>query len=211
VRTRWFALAALLPCAANAQSTATEWWPELDVYHRPAEHQRSFLELSASAEREASKRDASIGLYQDYLWLPGGFARGGYRFTFSTRDASYRESRFVGEVTLAVASSARYRLLNRLRGELRSVNREWSYRVRERLHFQRTSQAARGFRAAPYITCEPYYDSRYHTIARIGGRVGVEGQLGGPVSIDVYVARQDNSRGVPSAVNALGVTTRLSY
>jgi hypothetical protein len=211
MRARWLALAALLPCGAAAQGPATEWWPEIDVSYRPAEHQRTFLEVSASTEREASKRDASVGLYQDYLWLPGGFARGGVRYTFSTRDASYREERFLGEVTLSVLTTEHYRLLNRLRGELRTINGDWSYRVRERLHFQRVSMATKGLRPAPYVTCEPYYDSRYNTIARIGGRVGVELQFRRPFSVDVYIARQENSRGLPPAVNALGLTTKLSY
>ena len=67
------------------------------MYWRPAVHQRTFLELSSSTEREGTKRESTVGLYQDYLSLPKGYLRAGYRFTFSTRDASYRESRIVGE------------------------------------------------------------------------------------------------------------------
>lgn len=204
-------MVVLLPCSATAQATATEWWPELDVFYQPAKRQRTFLELSAQTEREGPKHQASAGLYQDYLWLPAGFARAGYRFTFSTRDASYRESRLVGELNLTLASSPAFRFVNRVRGELRWVNNEYSYRVRERVQIQRMSQAPRGFRPAPYVTFEAYYDSRFDTIERLAGRIGVEAQLGGPVSIDLYIARQDNSRGEPDAVNALGVTLKLSY
>ena len=122
---RW---AVLLLCARNlaaqSSSTMTELWPELDVYWRQAEHQRSFLELSASAEHEGTKREGTIGLYQDYLRLPAGYFRGGYRFTFSTRDASYRESRLVGEATLSAYEAGTTRLLNRTRAELRWVNGE---------------------------------------------------------------------------------------
>jgi hypothetical protein len=196
---------------AGAQSVTTETWPEIDVYWRPAEHQRTFLETSASSEREGAKHEASVGLYQDYLNLPFGYLRGGYRFTFSTRDASYRESRIVGEGVAAFPLRWCLRLLNRGRVEGRWVNGEPSYRIRERIQLQRVSYATTGPAWTPYGTFEAYYDSRYRTIARLAGRVGVEARLTRRASLDVYIARQDNSRGAPAAVNALGVTLKLEY
>jgi hypothetical protein len=194
---------------ASAQST--EIWPELDVFWQPAVHQRTFLELSSSTEREGTKREATIGLYQDYLSLPKGYLRAGYRFTFSTRDASYRESRIVGEGVLTAYSSDMVRLLNRTRVELRWVNGAYSYRVRDRLHFQRLAAKGSRFALAPYGTFEVYYDSREASISRVAGRIGSEARLGGPVSIDVYIARQNNLHSTPRYVNALGITTRLNY
>lgn len=196
---------------AGAQSATTESWPEIDVYWRPAEHQRTFLELSASSEREGAKREASVGLYQDRLHLPFGYLRAGYRFTFSTRDASYRESRVVGEGVASFALAWRLRLLNRGRIEWRWVNGEPSYRFRERVQVQRVSRATAGPAWTPYGTFEAYYDSRYRTVARLAGRVGMEARLSRRAATDVYVARQDNSRGSPDAVNALGVTLKLEY
>src|SRR5436305_745255 len=112
----------LMPVAAGAQHPTTEAWPEVDVYWTPAEHQRTFLELSKSTEREGSKNESTIGVYQDYLRLPLGYVRGGYRFTFSTRDASYRESRGVAEAAVRVFGTRALRLVNRTRTELRWVN-----------------------------------------------------------------------------------------
>jgi hypothetical protein len=108
-------------------------WPELDVYWRPAERQRTFLELAGASDRDGPKREAAIGLYQDYLNLPSGYLRAGYRFSFSTSDASYRESRIVGEGVVTAYSSGMVRLVDRGRLELRWVNGTFSYRVRERL------------------------------------------------------------------------------
>ena len=196
---------------AEGQGATTETWPEIDVYWRPAEHQRTFLEMSASSEREGSKREATVGLYQDYLKLPLGYLRGGYRYTFSTRDASYRESRIVGEGVASFPLSGRLRLLNRGRLEWRWVNGDASYRVRERIQVQRVSNATRGPAWTPYGTFEAYYDSRYNTIARLAGRVGTEARVSRRMATDVYLARQDNSRGSPSAVNALGVTLKVTY
>jgi len=202
-------LAPLLASAASAQSATNELWPELDVYWTPAKHQRTVLELSGSSEREAAKKEATVGLYQDYLQLPRGYLRAGYRFTFSTRDASYRESRIVTEATARVAGSTSWRLVERSRVEFRWVNKEYSYRLRERLHLQRFPSSPKRYDPRPYGTVEAYYDSRYNTISRLGARVGVEWRFWRASDVDVYVARQENSRGEPARVNALGVTVKL--
>lgn len=204
-------LLLVLGAAAHAQKPTTEFWPELDVYWTPARHQRTFLELSSSADREAPDRDDSIGLYQDYLMLPAGYLRGGFRYTFSAHDNSYQEYRFVGEATFRTWSSGLARLVNRARFELRDVNSDWSYRIRDRLHLQRWPPHQNGLALAPYITFEAYYYSQYNTIARLGGRVGSESRVWGPVSVDVYIARQNNTRTLPKYVNALGLTTKLTY
>jgi len=211
VRARSAAAAALIAIAGSARAQTSELWPELDVYWQPAEHQRTFLEISASAEQEGSKRQATAGLYQDYLFLPNGYVRGGYRYTFSTHDASYRESRLVGEWVERVFSHGKVRLVNRARFEMRWVNGDPSYRIRERLHLQRVPPNPRGLALAPYGTFEVYYDSRFGAVSRLAGRLGTEARLVGPASVDVYVARQDNLREPPSYVNALGVTVKLIY
>jgi len=196
---------------AHAQKPTTEFWPELDLYWTPAVHQRTFFELSSSTERESVKREDSVGLYQDYLMLPAGYFRGGFRYTFSTHDNSYREYRFVGEATFRTWSKGMTRLVNRSRLEIRDVNNAWSYRIRDRLHLQRVPSPTTPFSLGPYVTFEAYYFSQYNTIARIGGRVGSEARIRGPVSVDLYIARQNNSRTLPKYVNALGLTLKLTY
>ncbi len=201
----------LAPCALSAQSVVTENWPELDVFWRPAEHQRTMLELSAVAEREGAKRDTAVGLYQDYLNLPFGYIRGGFRYTFSTRDASYREPRIVAEGVASKAIWSHFRALNRTRFEWRWVNGDPSYRIRDRVQVQLVSTANTGPAWTPYGTFEAYYDSRYSTISRLGARVGTEARISRRLSTDLYIARQDNSRGTPTAVNALGLVLKLNY
>lgn len=202
-------IAPFVARAAGAQQATNEFWPELDVYWTPATHQRTMLELSGSSEREAAKKEATVGLYQDYLQLPRGYLRAGYRFTFSTRDASYRESRIVGEVTERVAGDSTWRLVERSRVEFRWVNSEYNWRLRERLHLQRFFAHPWRFDPRPYGTFEAYYYSQYNTIARLAGRVGVELRVWKASDIDLYLARQENSRGEPPRVNALGLTVKL--
>jgi hypothetical protein len=202
-------IALLVARAAVAQQATTEWWPELDVYWTPAKHQRTMLELSSSTEREAAKKQGTVGLYQDYLQLPRGYLRAGYRFTFSTRDASYRESRIVGEVTQRIVGDSTWRLVERSRVELRWVNSAYNWRLRERLHLQRFFSSPRRLDPRPYGTFEAYYYSQYNSIARLAGRVGVEFRVWKESDIDLYLARQENSRGEPPRVNALGLTVKL--
>ena len=205
-------LVAVLCAGASLRAQPTsEVWPEIDLYWRPALHQRSMLELSKSAEREGEKHEATIGAYQDYLFLPLGYVRAGYRFTFSTRDASYRESRGVVESTLTADLTPLWHLADRVRLEPRWVNGVFSYRVRDRLHLQRERRPARAWALAPYATAEAYYDSRFDTIARIGGRVGTVLRFSPRRSIDLYLARQANSRTTPRDIEAFGVTLALTY
>ena len=202
-------LALCFASTASAQQATTEIWPELDVYWTPAKHQRTFLELSSSSEKEAPEREGTIGLYQDYLRLPLGYLRAGYRFTFSTHDASYRESRIVTEATARVAGATAWRLVERSRVEFRWVNSVYSYRLRERLHLQRFPPKPLRWDIRPYGTAEAYYDSQYNTISRLAARVGVEFRVWRLNDVDLYVARQENSRGQPPRVNALGLTVTL--
>ncbi|MBW8770678.1 MAG: hypothetical protein JF589_13050 [Gemmatimonadetes bacterium] len=201
-------IVACTAATAGAQASS-ELWPELDVYWTPAKHQRTMLELSRSSEREAAKQQASVGLYQDYLQLPSGYLRAGYRYTFSTNDASYRESRIVTEVTTRVAGATSWRLVERTRAEFRWVNGDYTWRLRERLHLQRFFSSPVRFDPRPYGTFEAYYYSQYNTIARLAGRVGVEFRVWRASDIDLYLARQENSRGEPRRVNALGLTLKL--
>jgi hypothetical protein len=209
--TALLALSLSLSSAALAQSTTAEVWPELDVYWRTSQRLRTMLEVSMRTEREGDEPEATVGLYEDLLRLPAGYARLGVRYTFSTGDASYRETRAVGEFVFRPWSTEALRLLNRTRAELRWINREYSYRVRDRLHLQRVPSDSSGRAWAPYGTFEAYYDSRFGAIAKLGARVGTELRIVGPASLDVYVARQNDTRPTERYVNAFGVTTKLSY
>jgi len=197
--------------AAAAQRVTDELWPELDLYWRPAEHQRTFLQLSSSTDQEGTKHEGTVGLYQDYLFLPGGYLRGGYQFTFSVRDASYRESRIVGEATLGRDLGPRLRLINRTRVEPRWINGEYSYRVRDRVQLQRDAANVQRSLFIPYGTFEVYYDSRFEKISRLAGRVGNLFRFSERTSLDVYLARQDNSRSSLKSINALGTTFAVTF
>ncbi|HEY9226849.1 MAG TPA: DUF2490 domain-containing protein [Gemmatimonadaceae bacterium] len=199
-----------LPSAVIAQ-VANEFWPEIDISYRPAEHQRTLLELKGQADRETSKNEAKIGLYQDYLWLPHGFVRAGYRYIFSTNDARHRESRLDAEGTLNRPLGSGFTFTDRLRWEFRWVNKEYSFRIRERLRLEREQRGQHTLKLMPYTSLELFYDSRFYTIARLEGRLGSKIGVRGPLSFDVFYVRQQNSRTSPHDINALGLGLAFAF
>jgi hypothetical protein len=206
---RWLCalVAAALPWSARGAGAqvSNEIWPEMDASWRPAKHQRTYFEFLWQSEREEDKREAKVGLYQDYLFLPHGFLRAGYRYVFSTHNGSHKESRIVTEGTVnGLTKGATFGA--RTRSEFRWVNGVYSYRIRERL---RVEQETHGVK--PFVSAEAFYDSRFHTIARLEGRLGAELRIHGPVSFEPYYVRQENSRTRPSDINALGLKLALAF
>lgn len=170
------------------------------------------FQLARSTDREGPKDEGTVGLYQDYYGLPnGGFLRGGYQFIFSVGDASYRESRIVTEAIAAAVAPYSSQFANRARLELRWVNDAYSWRFRDRVRLLRATRGIRGQPLSPYVTFEAYYDSRYRSIARLAGRIGTELPFSKRRRLDIYWARQNNSRDSPPRVNALGMTLALTY
>ena len=206
---RWLCalVAAALPCSARGigAQVSNEIWPETDVSWRPAKHQRTYFEFLWQSEREEDKREAKVGLYQDYLFLPHGFLRAGYRYVFSTRNGNHKESRIVTEGTLnGLAKGATFGF--RTLGEFRWINGVYSYRIRERLRVENEAR-----RVKPFVSIEAFYDSRFRTVARLEGRLGAQLKIRGPVSLEPYYVRQENSRTKPSDINALGLKLAFAF
>jgi len=197
------AVIAIATAAGRAQTT--QYRPELDVYWKSSDHARTFFQLAGQAEHAPVSRDPLIGLFEDFLFVPDGYVRGGYRYNLH----SY-ESRALVELAFRVFKAGPVRFLNRNRVEWRWVDGKYSYRARERVQLQRVPPP-KGLGLAPYAMFEAYYDSRFRTIARLAPRLGSEARLGGPASMDLYYLRQDNLRGKPAYVNIGGLIIKLSY
>ncbi len=190
---------------ATARGQTTQYRPELDVYWTSSRHARTFFQLAGQAENGEIARDPLIGLFEDFLFAPDGYVRGGYRYSLR----SY-ESRPLIEAAFRVFKAGPVRLLSRSRAEWRWVDGACSYRLRERLQLERVPPS-QGLGLAPYAMLEAYYDSRFRTIARLAPRLGTRARLGGPASLDLYYMRQDNLRGKPAYANIGGLIIQLSY
>jgi hypothetical protein len=190
---------------AAAHGQTTQYRPELDFYWTSSPHARTFFQLAGEAENGDTPHDPLTGLFEDFLFVPDGYIRGGYRYNLH----SY-ESRPLVEAAFRVFKAGSVRLLNRSRAEWRWVDSKYSYRVRERLQLQRVPPP-HGLGLAPYAMLEAYYDSRFRTIARLAPRLGSTVRLGGPASMDLYYMRQDNLRGKPAYANIGGLIIEFAY
>ncbi len=191
--------------AATAHAQQTQWRPELDFYYKWSNDTRTFLQIAGQAENGDLARDPLIGLFQDYLFVPDGYVRAGYRYNLR----SY-ESRPLIETMFRMFKAGPVRMLNRNRVEWRWVDGKYSYRVRDRVQLQRVPPP-HGLGLAPYAMFEAYYDSRYHTIARLAPRAGTTMRLTGSASVDLYYMRQDDLRGKPAYANIGGLIITFSY
>src|SRR5690348_16781340 len=82
-------LCGALLCGArsgSAQSTASEVWPEIDVYWSPRERVRLLGIASVTRNDESRYREGSAGAYVEYSWQRGRYVRLGYLRTESLSD-----------------------------------------------------------------------------------------------------------------------------
>ena len=192
---RRFALIALAACVclpgqAVADETVNEFWPELDLWlNLPAGFRlSSFFALS---HREVTEyREGSFVLQADYAWksgtIPGPrrrladeaemaemkpwMLRWGYLSGNSLDDdgAEYSEDSALLEVHLRTPLESGVLFTSRLRSDLRFLGeeRDFSWRLRYRLMMEREF-LPRGHSVVPYLSVEPYYDSRHEKVSRV--------------------------------------------
>ena len=201
----FLAALGLAVAAASSRAQTTEYRPELDFYYKSADHARTFLQIAGQADNTGLSHDPLVGLFEDFLFAPDGYIRGGYRYNFR----SY-ESRPLVEATFRVFKAGPVRMLNRNRVEWRWVDGKYSYRARDRVELGRVPPP-KGLGLAPYAMFEAYYDSKPRTIDRLAPRVGTTMRVMGPASIDLYYLRQDNLRSKPVYKNIGGLIFQFSY
>lgn len=198
-------VAALGLASVVARAQTTQYRPELDFYYKSSDHARTFLQIAGQAESGSLPHDPLVGLFEDFLFVPDGYIRGGYRYNFR----SY-ESRPLVETTFRVFRAGPVRMLNRNRAEWRWVDGKYSYRLRDRVALERVPPST-GLGPAPYAMFEAYFDSKPRTIDRLAPRVGITLRIMGPASMDLYYLRQDNLRSKPVYTNIGGLIFQFSY
>lgn len=194
---------------ASAQ-TQSEWWPELDVFWQPSERFRVFALAGISRAAETRHREGTLGLHVDWLRLPRGYVRVGYRSISDIPRGEDREQRGIAELTVYEPLGGA-RLANRTRLDLRWIAGDFSLRLRDRLRLERPVVTPWRQRLVPYAMDEVFYDFRYRAIVRNRVQLGAEFPLTPHVGLDLFYLRQDDSRSDVRHVNALGVALVLSY
>jgi hypothetical protein len=215
---------SIIPAAA--QSTGTEFRPELGIYIQQGPVIRIELVDSSSGNesthdwrgnfafnvqtalkpvlRRELRNDPDV-FRNKYLTL-----RAGYRYQASlTSGHSGSENRSIIEV------NSRYRLpwqlviSDRNRGDFRFIKGQpFSTLYRNRLRLER--DISHGWlNCTPYVYDEIFYDTRYDRWTRNQYALGVQFPVGPYVVLEPYYLRQNSSRSNPAHIDAFGFKLNL--
>lgn len=194
---------------AVAQKSSVEYWPETDIWYRvnPSWRLASFIAVTKYFEN--STRDLNATFLADYAFgrtknplfvrlqdelqaqsIKAWLLRGGYMKGMSLYDLgeTYTENMGIAEVHKRIPLKGHMLLSSRLRSDLRWVGQEadFSYRLRFRMMVEKEfTSNKKSF--VPYISVEPFWDSRFDLINRVraiggttfawGERIALEGNF----------------------------------
>jgi Protein of unknown function (DUF2490) len=175
--------------AAGQDGTTKEFWPEIDAWLRLSPTWRLSMFVPISKNLETHYREGSLILQADYAF--GGMKspqkrrmvddsralemkrflfRGGYLGGMSLDDQGeeYTEYAALFEFHVRTPFKGGILLTGRLRSDLRWLgdNHEFSTRWRYRLMLEKEFKPGRSS-IIPYVSVEPYYDTRYKTVNRV--------------------------------------------
>ncbi len=194
---------------AMSQSVSYEFWPETDIWYRLNSSWRLSAFVPVTKYYESKNRDLNIILQADYAWgktrfpfytklmddnrsqqLKGWMVRGGFMEGWSLYESEdkYTEDMLLAELHKRTPLIGNYLLSMRLRTDFRWVGEEpvFSYRIRYRILAEK-EYAFDNFSWVPYVSVEPFWDSRYNRVNRVraiggstfswGPRMAMEGNI----------------------------------
>jgi hypothetical protein len=145
------------------------------------------------------------------LWLLRGGYLGGK--SLDDRGAAYTEYTAFAELHLRLPLKGGVLLSHRLRSDLRWLGEgdsELSTRLRYRLQAEKEFTAGRGS-IVPYLSVEPYYDSRYETVNRVRLITGVSVAWSPRTALETNVTYQYDSRSSTKEILALSVILHVFF
>ena len=225
-----FCLFGVHTVRGQASNTSNEFWPEIDVYVNLKPKIRLFFVGTSSRSVEdgevfnSTAYEAQLGAAIDYIPNKHVVLRVGYRRGFSVGNDvdPYKENRVLTEQTLRRLIPGSLLLSDRNREDFRFIDGAFSFRYRNRVTLEREFHIFKGRTVTPYGSAEIYYDTRFDAWNRNRLIVGVQTSLRhGPIlkllmpkrqiSLDLYYARQNDSRSSSEHVNALGATLAFYF
>jgi len=224
----WLAAAGV----AGADPPQKEVWPEVDTWLRLSPVWRLSVFVPVSKNLETYYREGNLILQADYAWGESNrtrrlidedrartmdlwLLRGGYLGGKSLDDhgAAYTEYTAFAELHLRVPLKGGVLLSHRLRSDLRWLGEgdsEFSTRLRYRLQAEKEFTAGRGS-IVPYVSVEPYYDSRYETVNRVRLITGASVAWSPRTALETNVTYQYDSRSSTKELFALNVILHVFF
>lgn len=209
---------------SQESNTRKEVWPEVDVYVPLNEKVRLvFLFALTKSEETRDNLEAQFGANVDFIVSPRLVLGAGYRHGSSlTETDRFKEDRALTEQTLRQPLPLKILLSDRNREEFRVVNEDFSLRYRNRLTLEREFLLPKRS-LTPYTSIEVYYDGRFKVWNRNRLTFGAQVQLRKAlpllssvlprkqVVLDIYYARQNDSRSQPTHIKAVGAVLAIHF
>jgi Protein of unknown function (DUF2490) len=197
-----------VPRMARA-ATSEEFWPELDLWYRFTDAWRLEFVSSGTRDDSGDKTDGSAALYVDYRMNDPISWRVGFQYQNTLPDSPGQNN----TVEHLVSLDFNYRwhlgdevlMTDRTRLDFQDIESVESYRVRNRLRFERPFKLTRTT-LTPYFNAEVYYDSRYDGLSRLRLEAGSIISLGKIWEADLYIGGQQNYQPTDKTTLALGIT-----
>jgi hypothetical protein len=219
--------------AFGQDDTTTEIWPEIDTWLRFSPASRFSMFVPISKNIETAYREGNLILQADYAFgkmkrpqkrrlvdesraqeMKRFLVRGGYLggMSLDDRGETYREYAALFELHVRTPFKGGILLSGRLRTDLRWLgdNHEFSTRLRYRLMLEKDYRVGRTS-IVPYVSVEPYYDSRYSIVNRIR-LIGGATVLWSPrFALETNITYQHDSKLSVTNLYALNVILHLFF
>lgn len=226
-RTRWLiaAFLVLLPSApARAQTSSTEFLPEIDAYFKLNSDVR-FVFQAKDTREGGDPTQVEIGPSIEFYLKPliklkdvtkfdldDSKARPlvlsiGYRYVPSPDQAAVQ--RLEPVATFHLPTPGRLLISDRNRFDLDWSNGTFTWRYRNRLTLERRL-SIHSYHPAPYASAEAFYESKYGKLSTTALYAGCIFPLGKRVELDPYYEHENNTgKSANQQVNAAGLVLNL--
>lgn len=213
IRAAFLAVGLAMTCAVRAE-TNHEFWPELDLWFRLTDSMRILLVTAGTRADSGDRTNGEGAAYLDYHLSDSISLRTGYDYerniaTSPTGQDSF-EHRLVLDFNYRWPLGEAGQLLDRTRVDIRDMAGEISYRVRNRIHYEREFKMTH-VTLVPYAHIEAFYDSRFDTISRIRIESGTVIPFGKRFEGDFYVGWQRDTQPPSNNIAGLGVTLNCKF
>jgi hypothetical protein len=213
--------------AVFAEEPSKEFWPEVDLWLRLTPAWRISMFVPISKNIETDYREGNLILQADYVWamtkkiismrlmdenlalmMKTMMLRGGYLEGRSLGDQgqAYSEKSLYIELHRRMPFQGRVLVSHRLRTDFRWLgdNLEFSSRLRYRLMIEKEFPTDR-FSFVPFVSVEPYYDSRYAIVNRFRLIAGTSVAWSLRYALEGNITYQYDSRSSVTNLYALNV------
>jgi hypothetical protein len=199
----------------KAQNASFEFWPEVDIWYRFNASWRASSYVAVTRYFESNTRDLASTLQLDYAFgktknplfvrlqddnrvqnIKSWLIRGGYMYGLSLSDLgeSYNEDMAISEVHKRIPIIKDRLLSVRFRNDMRWVGQPANFSYRFRIRAMLEKEYRFGLTSViPYISAEPFWDSRYQKINRNRAIVGATISGLRPIALEGNVLYQYDS------------------